>query len=149
MTRLIDADAFCAFLREVNTRHHYETLLINKDKFPTVADVIEAICCDLDGTSLNGFDNAPTVEPMVEPRIEYGTDGQPYRLFMSGGKVVPELLQGGQYEGTPKGEWISGRINSGDGTYCKCSICNFVDYSSSRENTCPNCKSPMKGGSII
>ena len=60
--RLIDADAFCAFLREVSTRHHYETLLTNKDKSPTVADVIEAICCDLDGTSLNGFDNAPTVD---------------------------------------------------------------------------------------
>lgn len=59
--RLIDADAFCAFLREVSTRQHYETLLTNKDKYPTVADVIEAICCDLDGTSLNGFDNAPTV----------------------------------------------------------------------------------------
>ena len=26
--------------------------------------------------------NAPT----VEPRIEYGTDGQPYRLFISGGQ---------------------------------------------------------------
>ena len=26
--------------------------------------------------------NAPT----VEPRIEYGTDGQPYRLFISGGR---------------------------------------------------------------
>ena len=60
--RLIDADAFCAFLREVSTRQHYETLLTNKDKYPTVADVIEAICCDLDGTSLNGFDNVPTVD---------------------------------------------------------------------------------------
>lgn len=64
--RLIDADAFCVFLREVSTRQHYETLLTNKDKFPTVADVVEAICCDLDGTSLNGFDNAPTVEPEKE-----------------------------------------------------------------------------------
>lgn len=60
--RTIDAEAFCAFLRDVSTRQHYETLLTNKDKYPTVADVIEAICCDLDGTSLNGFDNAPTVE---------------------------------------------------------------------------------------
>ena len=60
--RIIDADAFCAFLREVSTRQHYEKLLTHKDKYPTVADVIEAICCDLDGTSLNGFDNAPTVE---------------------------------------------------------------------------------------
>ncbi len=61
--RLIDADAFCAFLREVNTRQHYERLLTKKDEYPTVADVIEAVCCDLDGTSLNGFDNAPTISP--------------------------------------------------------------------------------------
>ena len=60
--RLIDADAFCAFLRETSTRQHYERLLTHKEKYPTVADVIEAICCDLDGTSLNGLDNAPTVD---------------------------------------------------------------------------------------
>lgn len=64
--RLVDADAFCAFLRELNTRQHYETLLTHKDKYPTVADVIEAVCCDLDGTGLNGFDNAPTVEQEEE-----------------------------------------------------------------------------------
>ena len=60
--RLIDANAFCAFLREVSTRHHYETLLTKKDKYPTVTDVIEEICCELDGSGLKGFDNAPTVE---------------------------------------------------------------------------------------
>ena len=47
-------------------------------------------------------DNAPT----VEPRIEYGTDGQPYRMFMSGGQVVPDVLQGWRYEERPQGEWI-------------------------------------------
>ena len=72
--RTIDADTFCGFLREVSTRQHYETLLTKKDRYPTVADVIEEICCDLDGTSLNGFDNAPTVEPVqkvvvVQPEI--------------------------------------------------------------------------------
>lgn len=59
---LISRSKFCAFLREVSTRQHYETLLTKKDKYPTVADVIEEICCELDGTALNGFDNAPTVE---------------------------------------------------------------------------------------
>ena len=34
----------------------------------------------------------------VEPRIEYGVDGQPYKLFMSGGQVVPDMLQGWKYE---------------------------------------------------
>ena len=41
----------------------------------------------------------------VEPRIEYGTDGQPYRLSMSGGQVVPDMLQGWRYEVRPQGEW--------------------------------------------
>ena len=68
--RLIDADAFCGFLREVSTRHHYETLLTKKDRYPTVADVIEEICCDLDGTSLNGFDNAPTIQVCQKYNIE-------------------------------------------------------------------------------
>lgn len=40
------------------------------------------------------IDKAPT----VEPRIEYGTDGQAYRLFISGGRVVPDALQGWRYE---------------------------------------------------
>lgn len=51
-----------------------------------------------DGYGIRRFtaiiDNAPT----IEPRIEYGTDGQPYRLSMSGGQVVPDTLQGWRYE---------------------------------------------------
>ena len=75
--RLIDANAFCAFLREVSTRQHYEKLLCKKDKYPTVADVIEEICCDLDGTSINGFDNAPTVDAIVNT-IEVRPQGEWY-----------------------------------------------------------------------
>lgn len=48
--------------------------------------------------SLKIIDNAPT----IEPRIEYGTDGQPYRLFMSGGQVVPDNLQVWRYEESPQ-----------------------------------------------
>ena len=40
------------------------------------------------------IDNAPT----IEPRIEYGSDGEPYRLFISGGHVVPDTLPGWRYE---------------------------------------------------
>ena len=36
--------------------------------------------------------------PTIEPHIEYGTDGQPYRLYMSGGQVVPDMLQGWKYD---------------------------------------------------
>lgn len=46
------------------------------------------------GVAMNLILNAPT----IEPRIEYGTDGQPYRLFMSGGQVVPDTLQVWRYE---------------------------------------------------
>lgn len=75
--RAIDADAFCGFLREVSTRQHYETLLTKKDRYPTVADVIEEICCDLDGTSLNGFGNCPTVEE--RPKGKWIIDGHHIR----------------------------------------------------------------------
>lgn len=70
--RIIDADAFCNNLRTISTRNHYEKLLCKKDQYPTVADVIEAICCDLDGTALNGFELAPTVEI---PRMEIKSNG--------------------------------------------------------------------------
>ena len=54
---------------------------INKGNFNTVEGIREWI------------DNAPT----VEPRIEYGTDGQPYKLSMTNGK---------EYE-RPKGTQIA------------------------------------------
>lgn len=59
--RLIDADAFVQFLKDVVKRQEYENLKI--DGLLTVADVIEAIISDLDGTGLDGFKNAPTIEP--------------------------------------------------------------------------------------
>ena len=64
--RLIDADEFAKTLRDISKRQKYEELLTKKDGFPTVADVIEAICQDLDGTAIYGFKNAPTVEPKAE-----------------------------------------------------------------------------------
>jgi len=61
MSRLIDADAFVRFLKDVVKKQKYENLKI--DELLTVADVIDAVICDLDGTSLDGFKNAPTIEP--------------------------------------------------------------------------------------
>lgn len=58
--RLIDADAFIQFLKDAVKRQKYELLKI--DEFLTVADVIDAVISDLDGTSLDGFKNAPTIE---------------------------------------------------------------------------------------
>lgn len=89
------------------------------------------------------IDNAPT----VEPRIEYGTDGQPYRLFISGGQVVTDNLQGWRYEERPHGKWIKHEWGY------SCSVCGvsndyaydnnihkFTDY------FCPNCGAKMDGG---
>ena len=69
------------------------------------ADKLYPDCMTKNGTlaiSQSQIANAPT----VEPRIEYGTDGQPYRLFMSGGQVVPDNLQGWRYEERPQDEWV-------------------------------------------
>lgn len=73
--RLIDADE----LKKAITKETY-----NFKQIPIRVDEVMRI-----------IDNAPS----IEPRIEYGTDGQPYRLFMSGGQVVPDTLQGWRYEG--------------------------------------------------
>ena len=59
--RLIDADAFAIFLKDAIKRQEYEDTKI--DGLLTVADVIEAVISELDGTSLDGFKNAPTIEP--------------------------------------------------------------------------------------
>lgn len=92
------------------------------------------------------IDNAPT----IEPRIEYGTHGQPYRLFMSGGQVVPDTLQGRKYEERPQGKWYK----NGQSfitpnkflSYC-CSICHsdLDEHIQIEPNFCPNCGADMRG----
>ena len=62
--RLIDADAFVEFLRDVVKKQKYDDLKI--DEALTVADVIDAVISELEGTSLDGFTNAPTIGP--EPK---------------------------------------------------------------------------------
>lgn len=58
--RAIDADAFAEFLKDTVKRQKYENTKI--DGLLTVADVIEAVISELDGTSFVGFKNAPTIE---------------------------------------------------------------------------------------
>ena len=58
--RAIDADAFVEFLRDVVKQQKYDDLKI--DEALTVADVIDAVISELEGTSLDGFTNAPTIE---------------------------------------------------------------------------------------
>ncbi len=118
--RTIDADAFCDFLREVSTRQHYEELLCNKEKYPTVADVIEAICCDLDGTGLHGFDNAPTVNKPPYAIVTFDKD----ELEQIVRDKVIEPIKNGELvvktEERPQGEWI--KDIQGDTI---CSNCGF------------------------
>lgn len=126
--RLIDADAFCGFLREVSTRHHYERLLTKKDRYPTVADVIEEICCDLDGTSLNGFDNCPTV--FAQEDIDN----------------VLELayISGQQHPERPKGKWeYIGQSEVTGLKIVKCTNCHKRQYGSM--DYCGNCGADMRG----
>ena len=138
--RLIDANAFCAFLREVSTRQHYEKLLCKEDKFPTVADVIEAICCDLDGTSINGFDNAPTVEPQKVPIANVTFDENKLKNIVQ--TEVIEKIKSGELvikDERPKGEW--NYIQAGMAVCPFCGARPHEDY----KDFCAKCGADMRG----
>lgn len=60
--RLIDADAFADFIKNVIKAKKYDALKVNGDTL-TVEDVLECIIAELDGTSIDGFKNNPTIEP--------------------------------------------------------------------------------------
>ena len=91
----------------------------------------------------NLLENAPT----VEPRIEYGTDRQAYKLFISGGQVIPDMLQGCKYEERPTGHWI--KVAD---CYCwhwECENCHRRPLRTSTghddlSNFCPNCGADMR-----
>ena len=86
---------------------------------------------------IDAIDDAPT----VEPRTEYGTDGQAYRLFISGGQVVPDMLQGWKYEERPKGEWIV--VSNGTTNHYACSKCGHAgDF---QDKFCRECGADMRG----
>ena len=147
--RLIDANAFADFLRKVSTRQHYEKLLTHKDEYPTVADVIEAVCCDLDGTGLNGLWNAPTVEPenLIKPIAEVKceiTEEEKQRLIELLRKERPTLVK--LEPERPQGEWFHY-----EGTLT-CSNCKTEIYDDIMEylgddvpKFCPNCGADMRG----
>lgn len=62
MSRLIDADAFAEFIKYAIKTHKYDSLKVN-DTTLTVSDVLESVIAELEGTSLDGFKNNPTIEP--------------------------------------------------------------------------------------
>lgn len=57
--RLIDADEFARFLKDVSKRQHYNKLYF--DDSLTVADVFDAIYADLKGKSICKFESCPTI----------------------------------------------------------------------------------------
>ena len=59
--RLIDADAFADFIAEVIKRQRYDEVKLGSTL--TIADVLDAVIAELKGEGLNGFNNAPTIEP--------------------------------------------------------------------------------------
>ena len=73
--RLIDADAFAEFIKDTVKRQGYDNLKLDP---LTVSDVLDAVISELDGTSLDGFKNAPTVDavPVVHGHwIDCGITG--------------------------------------------------------------------------
>ncbi len=71
--RLIDADAFSVFLKDAVIRQKYDRL--NIDNTLTAADVLQSVCAELDGTGLEGFKNAPTVDAVPVVHGRWVTDG--------------------------------------------------------------------------
>lgn len=85
-------------------------------------DIAKWDCCE---NILAIIDHAPT----VGPRIEYGTDGQPYKLSISNGKEFER----------PQGEW-----KEHYGSYI-CSECGQIigEY---KKNYCATCGAKMQKG---
>ena len=82
--RLIDANAFIKYIKDTISGHNYKSLKLTESL--TVADVLEHVVADLDGTGINGFDNAPTVE--LKPKEgEWWGDGDGY----ADGQIVLDM----------------------------------------------------------
>lgn len=59
--RLIDADAFIEFLKETSEKLEFDKFHV--DSAVTAEIILDGVIADLDGTSRDGFKNAPTIEP--------------------------------------------------------------------------------------
>lgn len=78
MSRLIDADAFAEFIKYAIKTQKYDVLKVN-DTTLTVGDVLESVVAELEGTSIDGFKNNPTIEP--QPEIVRCKDCKHYREY--------------------------------------------------------------------
>ena len=74
--RAIDADAFAEYIKNAIKTQKYDSLKVN-DTTLTVGDVLESVVAELEGTSIDGFKNNPTIEPQPERiRGRWIDDGQ-------------------------------------------------------------------------
>lgn len=82
--RLIDADAFAEFIKYAIKTQKYDSLKIN-DTTLTVAEVLECVVAELEGTGIDGFKNNPTIEPRKKGKWKKGVgeNGVTTSLFCS------------------------------------------------------------------
>lgn len=59
--RLIDADAFIEYIKETSEKLEFDKFHV--DSALTAKIILDGVIADLDGTSRDGFKNAPTIEP--------------------------------------------------------------------------------------
>ena len=62
--RLIDADAFAAKIIEIIKAHNYDDYYA---RFLSIGEILRMVVSELKGTSLQGFNNAPTI---IEAEID-------------------------------------------------------------------------------
>ena len=143
--RLIDADAFADFIKNVIKAKKYDALKVNGDTL-TVEDVLESIIAELDGTSLDGFKNNPTIEPQhyhEENLLAYAHDmgvtlEQAEKELTMVSQIAPQRI---------KGRWL--RKESDLSWWYECSECGesplFDPYENEvRTPFCPWCGAEMQ-----
>ena len=94
MTRLIDADAFAEVIKDVIRKQKYQGLELDRNL--TVADVLECVVAELDGTGLGGFKNAPTVDAIPVEWLEmtyplHGVSGT--EAYFRNASAVKDILR--------------------------------------------------------
>lgn len=137
--RLIDADAFSAFIKKAVRELGYDGdgALRICDTL-TVGDVLNSVCAELDGTALEGLKNAPTVDAVpVEAykQVRWERDIAMQQLdalgYGLGEKVVPVV----------HGRWIVHYGNWAD--VYECDQCHHTSKDGGKY--CSNCGVRMDG----
>jgi len=162
--RLIDADAFADFIKNAIKTQKYDALKVNGDTL-TVGDVLESVIAELDGTSLDGFKNNPTIEPQLDEWCddckEYDHETHSCPRF---NRVIHETLddvrkdaykhgkskgikRGMEMAQRMKGRWIHDGCDIPHGVdWMHCSVCGRREpyVPAAMTNYCPTCGTEME-----